>query len=128
MPLNHIRDADCDVEEWRSGVRTRMYVSAVTGARQLTVFEQWCDPGHGAPAHHHAVEEILRVITGTAIIHVGDQRAEVGTGECVIVPAGAEHGFSNTGQGILHTQAILASPIFEAEYLDTGETSRRWNP
>ena len=36
-------------EEWRSGVMTRMKASAVNNATQLCMFEQWCDPGHGAP-------------------------------------------------------------------------------
>ena len=35
-------------EEWRPGVMTQMYVSALNGAAQLCVFEQWCEPGHGA--------------------------------------------------------------------------------
>jgi hypothetical protein len=43
-------------EQWRPGVLTRMRVSAVTGAAQLCIFEQWCDPGCGAPTHLHAVE------------------------------------------------------------------------
>jgi hypothetical protein len=51
-------------EEWRPGVITQMHVSAQTGARQLCVFEQWCEPGHGAPTHLHAVEEILHVFEG----------------------------------------------------------------
>jgi len=36
-------------EEWRSGVMTRMQVSAISGSAQLCVFQQWCDPGKGAP-------------------------------------------------------------------------------
>ena len=47
-------------EEWRAGVTTRMRASAANNATQLCLFEQWCDPGHGAPTHLHAVEEILR--------------------------------------------------------------------
>jgi hypothetical protein len=45
-----------DKEQWRPGVMTRMQVSAVTGSVQLCVFQQWCDPGKGAPTHLHAVE------------------------------------------------------------------------
>jgi hypothetical protein len=30
-------------EEWRTGVLTRMRISAVTGAVQLCLFEQWCE-------------------------------------------------------------------------------------
>ena len=31
-------------EQWRAGVLTRMGVSALAGATQLCVFEQWCGP------------------------------------------------------------------------------------
>jgi len=128
MAIKHIRDAEREIEEWRPGVRTLMYISAATGAGQLTVFEQWCDPGHGAPEHVHAVEEVLRVLSGRARIWVGSEAADVGPGESVIIPAGAPHGFINTGGDRLHTQAILAAPIFEAEYIDPPRTSRRWVP
>ena len=56
-------------EEWRAGVLTRMRVSAVTGSMQLCIFDQWCDPGLGAPTHLHAVEEAIEVIE----IHVADR-------------------------------------------------------
>jgi mannose-6-phosphate isomerase-like protein (cupin superfamily) len=128
MAVLHIRDDERDVEEWRPGVRTRMYVSAATGSSQLVVFEQWCDPSHGAPPHVHAVEEVLRVLSGTARIEVSGAAADVSPGESVIIPAGHPHSFTNTGSTILHTQAILAAPIFEAEYLETGQTTRRWRP
>ncbi len=53
-------------EEWRPGVLTRMRVSAANGGAQLCLFEQWCEPGHGAPTHLHAVEEVLHVLDGEA--------------------------------------------------------------
>jgi hypothetical protein len=46
----------------------------------------------------------------------------------MIVPAGRKHGFRNIGKGTLHTQAILASPIFEAAFDDKTETPRRYVP
>jgi mannose-6-phosphate isomerase-like protein (cupin superfamily) len=57
-------------EEWRSGVLTRMRTSAVNGAGQLCIFEQWCETGH-------AVEEVLRVLDGRADIRIGDEHATV---------------------------------------------------
>ena len=114
--------------EWRPGVLTRMHVSAATGAVQLCIFEQWCDPGCGAPTHLHAVEEVLSVLEGKAEVWVGEERSAVSAGQAVIVPAGRKHGFRNTGTGKLHVQAILAAPIFEAAFDDARETSRRWLP
>lgn len=101
-------------ELWRPGVGTRMRVSAATGAEQLCVFEQWCEPGCGAPAHWHTVEEVLTVLSGRAEVWVGEERAMVTAGQSLVVPAGQRHGFSNTGETMLHVQAILAAPDFDA--------------
>ena len=62
--MNVIKHDDQPVEKWREGVVTRMRTSALTGGRQLCVFEQFCDPGLGAPTHLHAVEEVLEVSRG----------------------------------------------------------------
>ncbi len=116
-------------EEWRPGVTTRMRISAVTGSVQLCLFEQWCDPGKGAPTHLHAVEEVLTVLAGQAEFLIGDKRALLSAGQSVIVPAGRKHGFRNTDSGMLHVQATLAAPIFEASFDDAREVvSRRWVP
>jgi quercetin dioxygenase-like cupin family protein len=116
-------------EAWRAGVLTRMQVSAVTGSVQLCVFQQWCDPGKGAPTHLHAVEEVLTVLDGQAEIWIDDERATLTAGQSAIVPAGRKHGFRNTGDATLHVQATLAAPIFEASFDDSREVvSRRWVP
>lgn len=113
-------------EQWREGVTTRMRVSSVNGAFQLCIFEQWCDPGLGAPLHLHAVEEVLEVVTGTAEIRCGDLTFELCADQSVIIPAGRLHGFTNTGEDKLHVRATLAAPIFEASYEHTSDVSRRW--
>ena len=128
MPNLHVRDADQPLEIWREGVETRMFVSAQTGSHQLTMFEQWCVPGAGAPEHVHAVEEVLRVLSGRAEIRVGVDRYSVQSGESVIIPAGVEHGFTNTGADTLHTLAVLASPVFEVHYTASSRDDRRWTP
>ncbi len=116
-------------DDWRQGVTTRMRVSAVTGSVQLTIFDQWCAPGLGAPTHLHAVEEVLSVMSGRAEIWVGDERSIVAAGQSVIIPAGHKHGFRNAeAEGLLHVVATLAAPIFEASYEDRHELSRRWVP
>jgi mannose-6-phosphate isomerase-like protein (cupin superfamily) len=115
-------------EEWRAGVRTRMKAAAVTGATQLCLFEQWCDPGQGAPTHLHAVEEVLCVRDGRADVWIGDRHVTLTSGQLVIVPAGRKHGFSNSGTTTLHIESTLAAPVFEAAYDDQRESPRRWLP
>lgn len=128
MSFTVIDHASQPKDEWRPGVLTRMVASAAVGSSQLAVFEQWCDPGLGAPAHLHAVEEILTVLEGEAEVWIDDERRHLIAGQSALIPAGRKHGFSNTGTGLLRVQAILASPIFEAAYDDKRETPRRWLP
>ena len=122
------REAGREVEIWREGVETRVYTSATLGSHQLAVFEQVCAPGVGAPPHVHVVEEVLRVIEGEAEVIVGDEQDRLGPGDAVTIAAGIVHGFTNTGTAPLRVLAILASPIFEAHYVDPPRDVRRWMP
>src|ERR1700748_3357912 len=102
-----------EIEEWRPGVKTRMVTSARNGATALCIFEQWVDPGPGAPTHSHPVEEVLTVREGEAEIWLDRARMPLAAGQSVIVPAGRKHGFRNVGAATLHMHAVLASAIFE---------------
>jgi mannose-6-phosphate isomerase-like protein (cupin superfamily) len=115
------------MEEWRFGVQTRMLVSAMTNSQQPCIFEQWCAPGTGAPTHSHVVEEVLTVLDGQAEFWVGADRIEASVGQSVLIPAGRQHGFRNTGTKQLHVQAVLAAPIFEAWRSDNKEPTRHWS-
>jgi mannose-6-phosphate isomerase-like protein (cupin superfamily) len=125
MIVSHIKDAS--VEYWRPGVETRMTVSAQTGATALCVFEQWVAPGHGAPTHRHPVEEVLSVREGEADMWIDDDHAILSAGQSLVIPAGARHGFRNSGEGTLHLQAVLAAPIFEAIPDGATDIVRRWD-
>ena len=117
---------DTPPEQWRPGVETRMRVSAVNGATQLCIFEQWIAPGAGAPTHTHPVEEVLTVREGEAEMWLDDLRAIVSAGQSLIVPAERKHGFRNSGNVTLHIHAVLASPVFEATPEGATEKVRRW--
>ncbi len=121
-----IAPEDVSREAWRPGVETRMLVSAVNGAAQLCIFEQWVAPGVGAPTHAHPVEEVLTVREGEAEMWIDAQRVIVSAGQSLIVPAGRLHGFRNSGKVMLHLHAVLASPIFEATPEGAAEAVRRW--
>jgi quercetin dioxygenase-like cupin family protein len=118
---------DWPSEHWRPGVETRMVVSAIQGATQLCIFEQWVAPGVGAPSHSHPVEEVLTVLEGEAEMWIDEQRKTVAAGQSLIVPAGRMHGFLNSGNATLHIHAVLASPIFEATPEGATEMVRRWD-
>jgi len=124
--MTEIAHQDRSREVWRPGVETRMLVSAANGATQLCLFEQWVAPGAGAPTHAHPVEEVLTVCDGQAEMWIEDRRIAVAAGQSLIVPAGALHGFKNSGTATLHIHATLASPVFEAMIPGATEVTRRW--
>jgi len=117
--------ASLPTEQWREGVLTRMLVSVVTGAAELCIFEQFCDPGCGAPIHTHTVEEVLTVLQGSAEITLGEGRHPLKAGQSAVIPAGLRHGFIKTGEAVLHVKATLAAPVFEA-FDEGGVMRRRW--
>src|SRR4051794_19322853 len=117
---------DVPAEQWRPGTETRMRVSALNGAAQLCIFEQWIAPGSGAPTHTHPVEEVLTVLGGEAEMWLDDISATITAGQSLIIPAGCHHGFRNSGTATLHLHAVLASPVFEAMPERQTEMVRRW--
>jgi mannose-6-phosphate isomerase-like protein (cupin superfamily) len=117
---------DVPAEQWRAGTETRMRVSALRGAAQLCIFEQWIAPGSGAPTHSHPVEEVLTVLAGEAEMWMDDLRAIVSAGQSLVVPAGRGHGFRNSGSVTLHIHAVLAAAVFEAMPEGASEMVRRW--
>jgi uncharacterized cupin superfamily protein len=107
------------VEEWRPGVRTRLLASGATGASCLCLFEQWSEPGRGAPIHTHAeTEEVLVVLAGKANVWLGAEHVLLREGESAIVPAGVWHGFENIGGTRLHTLAAFAAAAPTVCYRD----------
>ena len=83
-------------EPWRAGVETRMQVAAINGAAQLCIFEQWIQPGVGAPTHFHAVEEVLTVIAGEAEMWIEEEHAVLTAGQSLLVPGSDDTGFATS--------------------------------
>jgi mannose-6-phosphate isomerase-like protein (cupin superfamily) len=110
------------LEEWRAGVRTRMILCAATGATSICVFEQWSEPGCGAPTHtHFDVEEAILVLDGRAEVWIGDETVVLERGGTALVPAHALHGFRNTGSETLHTLTALPDSAPPVRYEESGE-------
>ena len=63
---------------------------------------------------------------GEAEMWIDDERVIVTSGQSLIVPAGRQHGFRNSGTVTLHIHAVLASPVFEATMEGATEVTRRW--
>jgi mannose-6-phosphate isomerase-like protein (cupin superfamily) len=115
-----VRSGTAAIVEWRPGVRTRLHRDEDAPPSSLCMFEQWCDPGTGAPEHtHFETEEIVAVIEGAAEFWVGAERTELGVGESVLLPPHSWHGFRNSGSTTLHLFAVLGSARPLVQYRDS---------
>ncbi len=68
-----------------------------TGNASTAVLCVELEPGKSGPRHIDMPEEILLVERGLVEIEVGDERAQFGPGELVLVPAMVPHAFCNVG-------------------------------
>ena len=75
-------------------------------------------PGAGARLHRHPYEETFIVEQGSAIFTIDGEAVEVSAGQIVIVPAGAPHGFVNSGDGLLRQVSIQPSDSVVQEWLE----------
>jgi quercetin dioxygenase-like cupin family protein len=107
------------IVEWRPGVRTRF---AEAEAGRGLVFEQWCDPGCGAPTHTHLeTEELITVVVGTADFWVESEHVSLGAGESISIPRHSWHGFRNSGDTELHIVAVFDTATPLVQYRDEHE-------
>ena len=77
-------------------------------------------PGEGPSLHRHPYEETFIVQRGTATFTVDGETVEAHGGEILIVPAGAAHGFVNSGDARLEIVSIHPAPEIVQDWLDEG--------
>jgi quercetin dioxygenase-like cupin family protein len=75
-------------------------------------------PGEGPALHRHPYEETFIMLEGTATFSVDGETFEAHAGEIVIAPAGAAHGFTNTGDSRLLQVSIHPSDHVIQEFLE----------
>ncbi len=68
-----------------------------TGNASTAVLCVELDPGKSGPRHIDMPEEILLIEQGEVEVQVGDERAVLGPGELVLVPAMVPHAVRNVG-------------------------------
>lgn len=66
------------------------------------------------PHYHPRTEEIYYILTGSALMQIGDERREIGPGDAVAIPPGQLHQITNTGDVTLKFLCCCA-PGYEHE-------------
>jgi quercetin dioxygenase-like cupin family protein len=75
-------------------------------------------PGTGPGLHRHPYEETFILEQGSATFTVDDETLEAEAGQIIIVPAGAAHGFVNSGNEALRQVSIHPSDHMVQEWLE----------
>jgi len=68
-----------------------------TGAADVSVIHQRQSPGCIGPHHHHDREEVVLLLTGSVAVHTSEERAELQSGDSVILPAEQIHQVETLG-------------------------------
>jgi len=73
-----------------------------------------------APEHFHTYDEVVYVLQGEGLLHIGGETAPLRPGACVHLPARLVHCLENTGPGEMHVLGVFrpAGSPAEAYYPD----------
>jgi mannose-6-phosphate isomerase-like protein (cupin superfamily) len=110
------RLSEAAVEE-RGRLRSHFLLDAGDlGSKSLSV--TWVDvpPGAEQRPHAHAdAEQIYVIVRGNGRVRVAGDTEQVGEGDLVFIPPGAEHGIKNDGSEPLVYIAAASPPVSMAE-------------
>ena len=69
------------------------------------------DPGAAVGEHVHSrTEEIYFIVDGHGLMHINQERAEVGKGDLIVTTLNTRHGIDNVGEGNLDFVVVEVLP------------------
>lgn len=109
-----------DPDDHRPNTTWRLAVDPGVSGRsaELSFLEERCAAGDRIPLHRHDVDEVVIVIDGVGSYTLDGEVSEVESGDVVFIPAGTEHGTTNTGTGVLHVHAVFPATKVLMEMLE----------
>jgi len=87
-----------------------MVVNHEVGARAMSIWTTFHEPGEVVPLHTHEYEEIIIILDGEATVTVAGESVAVHADMSIIIPPGTPHGYRNSGDGILRMIACFPDP------------------
>jgi mannose-6-phosphate isomerase-like protein (cupin superfamily) len=72
----------------------------------ITQFAGLIPPGR-APEHHHTYDEVVHVLAGQGVVHLGDAHTEIGPGTSIYLPPYQPHCLENTGPEPLRVLGVF---------------------
>jgi mannose-6-phosphate isomerase-like protein (cupin superfamily) len=96
----------------------RYLVNQDAGCPDVTQFVGVIPPGR-APLHSHTYDEVVYVLEGEGVLHLGGDETELGPGSCIHLPPFVLHSLENSGSkpmrvlGVFHPSGDPASRAAE---------------
>lgn len=98
----------------------RYLVNQDVGCRDVTQFVGTIPPGR-APEHSHVYDEVVYVLEGDGVLHIGGRSTPFGAGSCIHLPPLEPHTLENVGStpmrvlGVFHPSGDPASRAYDEE-------------
>jgi quercetin dioxygenase-like cupin family protein len=114
-----VRYADRPVLPASPNREFRLLVNEDAGCLDVTQFVGTIPPGR-APMHSHRYDEVIYVIEGEGVLHLGGQKTPLAPGSCIHLPPLEEHCLENAGStpmrvlGVFHPSGDPASRAYVA--------------
>jgi mannose-6-phosphate isomerase-like protein (cupin superfamily) len=94
---------------------------AWTPARHQSLAEATLPPGGETAEHYHPrTEELYYFVSGTGRMRLGDDEADVGAGDCVVIPPGTPHKLWNHDSAPLVLLCCCAPAYSDDDTVMTG--------
>jgi len=120
LPVNGADHAIIAVEDAEAGEATagRMF-RLLAPCPSATQFVGYIPIGR-APDHYHRYDEVVYVLEGTGMLHIGGESAPLRRGSCIHLPAELVHSLENVGPGEMQVLGVFrpAGSPAEAYYPD----------
>jgi mannose-6-phosphate isomerase-like protein (cupin superfamily) len=84
----------------------------------VSFFLNHTPPGRGSGLHRHPYAEVFTLHDGEATFVVDGAEIAARGGQVVVVPAGATHGFTNTGERTLEMTSIHPAAEMVTEWIE----------
>ena len=114
-----VRYADRPVLPATPNREFRFLVNEDAGCLDVTQFVGTIPPGRAA-MHSHTYDEVVYVVEGEGVLHLGGRDTPIGPGSCIHLPPLEEHCLENTGPtpmrvlGVFHPSGDPASRAYVA--------------
>lgn len=84
----------------------RYLVNEDLGCPDITQFIGLIPPGR-APMHSHTYDEVIYVVEGEGVLHLGDRETRIARGSCIHLPPLEEHCLENTGEDTMRVLGVF---------------------